>query len=76
VYRTQNPLTGNVTVDVQQTDEVRGWGVIFTYFYIVYFGVLLVHRELRDEAKCARKYGADWERYTAIVKSRIIPGVY
>jgi delta14-sterol reductase len=54
----------------------RGWGMIFTYFYIVYFGVLLIHREMRDEEKCIRKYGEDWKRYREIVRYRIIPGVY
>lgn len=57
-------------------NEARGWGVGVTYFYIVYFGVLLVHRELRDEEKCRRKYGADWDVYTQKVRWRIIPYVY
>jgi Delta14-sterol reductase len=52
------------------------WGMIFTYFYIVYFAVLLVHRERRDDEKCQRKYGADWDKYKSIVKYRIIPGIY
>ncbi|KAL3428424.1 ergosterol biosynthesis ERG4/ERG24 family protein [Phlyctema vagabunda] len=54
----------------------RGYGMVITYFYVVYFGVLLIHRELRDEAKCRRKYGEDWTRYTKIVRSKIIPGIY
>jgi delta14-sterol reductase len=56
--------------------SARGYGMIFTYFYVVYFGILLIHRELRDEEKCLRKYGDDWKRYTKIVKYRIIPGIY
>lgn len=71
----QNPVTGNVTREVVQ-GSARGWGMIFTYFYIVYFGVLLVHREMRDEEKCRRKYGKDWERYCKRVRWRIIPGIY
>lgn len=54
----------------------KGWGMIFTYFYLAYFAVLLIHRERRDEAKCQRKYGDDWKRYCDKVKSRIIPGIY
>jgi delta14-sterol reductase len=54
----------------------KGYGMIFTYFYIIYFAVLLIHRELRDEEKCLRKYGEDWKRYTKTVKYRIIPGIY
>lgn len=54
----------------------RGYGMIFTYFYLIYFAILLIHRERRDEQKCIRKYGDDWKRYTDIVKSRIVPGIY
>lgn len=54
----------------------RGWGMLFTYFYVVYFAILLIHRELRDEEKCIRKYGDDWKRYREIVRYRIVPGIY
>jgi len=56
--------------------EAKGWGMIFTYFFMVYFAVLLVHRERRDEEKCRRKYGKDWDRYVEHVPYRIIPYVY
>jgi Delta14-sterol reductase len=75
INRYKNPVTGNVTKEVVQGDA-RGWGMIFTYFYIIYFAVLLIHRERRDEEKCKRKYGADWDKYTSKVKSRIVPGIY
>ena len=75
VHNYQNPVTGNVTSEVEQ-GPARAWGMIFTYFYIVYFGVLLVHRERRDEEKCRKKYGKDWERYCKLVPWRIIPYVY
>ncbi|KAI1452044.1 ERG4/ERG24 ergosterol biosynthesis protein [Annulohypoxylon moriforme] len=52
------------------------WGMIFTYFYVVYFAVLLIHRDGRDDEKCAKKYGADWEKYKSIVKYKIVPGIY
>ncbi|KAG8166252.1 hypothetical protein KVR01_004804 [Diaporthe batatas] len=54
----------------------RGWGTIFTYFYVIYFAVLLVHRDLRDDEKCHRKYGEDWEKYKRTVRWRIIPYIY
>jgi Delta14-sterol reductase len=47
-----------------------------TYFYIVYFLILLVHRERRDNSFCHAKYGPDWERYCAKVRWRILPGLY
>jgi delta14-sterol reductase len=43
---------------------------------MLYFAVLLIHREMRDEEKCRRKYGKDWEKYCEIVRWRIWPGVY
>lgn len=54
----------------------RGWGMIFTYFYVAYFTVLLVHRAGRDDEKCQRKYGEDWEQYKRTVRYRIVPGIY
>jgi len=68
-------VTGSVTREVEQ-GQARGWGMLFTYFYVVYFGVLLVHRERRDDEKCRKKYGKDWEKYCKRVPSRILPGVY
>jgi len=56
--------------------EAKGWGMLITYFYILYFAILLIHRERRDDEKCHRKYGKDWEEYRKIVRSRIIPGIY
>ncbi len=58
------------------TEGMKGWAIPITYFYLIYFAVLLVHRERRDEEKCRRKYGKDWDEYCRQVPSRIIPGVY
>lgn len=41
-----------------------------TYFYPVYFAVLLIHREMRDEHKCANKYKDDWVEYKKRVPHR------
>lgn len=54
----------------------RGWGMLFTYLYVVYFAVLLIHREGRDDVACSEKYGDDWEEYKKKVKYRILPYVY
>jgi len=56
--------------------EARGWAIPITCFYIIYFAVLLIHREGRDDVKCHRKYGKDWDRYKTIVRAKIIPGMY
>ncbi len=47
-----------------------------TYFYPVYFTILLIHRERRDNYHCRQKYGKDWDRYCEKVPWRIIPGIY
>jgi delta14-sterol reductase len=54
----------------------RGWGMVYTYFYVVYFASLLIHRERRDDAACAEKYGDDWDKYKKAVRWRILPGLY
>lgn len=56
--------------------EAKGWGMIFTYMYVLYFAILLMHRDRRDDEKCAKKYGEDWEKYKKIVRWRIIPYIY
>ncbi len=53
-----------------------GFGHALPYFYALYFATLLVHRERRDDKKCADKYGADWVEYCRKVPYRIIPYVY
>ncbi|KAH7329420.1 ergosterol biosynthesis ERG4/ERG24 [Stachybotrys elegans] len=56
--------------------EAKGWGMLFTYFYLVYFAILLIHREKRDDTKCQRKYGEDWTKYKKTVRWKILPGIY
>ena len=46
------------------------------YFYILYFTILLSHREGRDNLMCHEKYGKDWEAYCRKVPWRILPGIY
>ncbi|HEY2382050.1 MAG TPA: DUF1295 domain-containing protein, partial [Terriglobia bacterium] len=46
------------------------------YFYILYFTILLLNREWRDNLMCSEKYGKDWESYCRKVPWRIVPGVY
>lgn len=73
LIRDDHSLTGGLEVT---PGEARGWGMLVTYFFMLYFAILLIHRERRDEDKCRRKYGKDWEEYCRRVKSRIIPGIY
>jgi protein-S-isoprenylcysteine O-methyltransferase Ste14 len=68
--------TGQTISPVVVPGAARGWGMLVTYFYIVYFAVLLIHRERRDEEKCKAKYGADWDEYCRRVPWRIVPYIY
>jgi protein-S-isoprenylcysteine O-methyltransferase Ste14 len=53
-----------------------GFGRLLPYFYPIYFAILLIHREWREARHGSDKYGSDWDRYTAKVRRRIIPGIY
>ncbi|KZT73860.1 ERG4/ERG24 ergosterol biosynthesis protein [Daedalea quercina L-15889] len=53
-----------------------GFETPITYFYVAYFTVLLIHRQMRDDENCEKKYGKDWHKYCELVPYRIIPYVY
>lgn len=53
-----------------------GFSTPIVYFYPIYFLVLLIHRQLRDEEQCQQKYGEDWDKYCKIVRWRLVPGIY
>ncbi len=53
-----------------------GFDHFLPWFYVVYIALLLVHRALRDDARCAEKYGEAWEEYRRRVPYRIVPGVF
>jgi 7-dehydrocholesterol reductase len=51
------------------------FGGVLPYFYDIFLIALLTDRALRDDNRCAIKYGKDWEAYCAIVRYRILPGI-
>jgi len=51
-------------------------GEIWPWLYPLYYVALLFPRERDDDRRCAEKYGALWDQYTAKVKYRIIPFIY
>lgn len=53
-----------------------GFSHLLPWYYMIYFVILLVHRDARDMSECRRKYGSVWDEYCRTVPYRIIPGVY
>ncbi|XP_056283831.1 delta(14)-sterol reductase LBR isoform X2 [Pseudoliparis swirei] len=53
-----------------------GFSHLLPWYYMIYFIVLLVHRDARDMSECRRKYGSAWDEYCRTVRYRIIPGLY
>ncbi|XP_053193119.1 delta(14)-sterol reductase LBR [Scomber japonicus] len=49
---------------------------LLPWYYMIYFIILLVHRDSRDMSECRRKYGSAWDEYCRTVRYRIIPRVY
>ena len=46
------------------------------WFYFIFLTILLTHRSIRDDDRCARKYGLYWEEYRQRVRWRMIPGLF
>ncbi|XP_032398243.1 delta(14)-sterol reductase LBR isoform X2 [Etheostoma spectabile] len=53
-----------------------GFSHLLPWYYMIYFIILLVHRDSRDMTQCRRKYGSAWDEYCRTVRYRIIPCVY
>uniref|UniRef100_A0A672Y8Y1 Delta(14)-sterol reductase LBR n=1 Tax=Sphaeramia orbicularis TaxID=375764 RepID=A0A672Y8Y1_9TELE len=53
-----------------------GFSHLLPWYYMIYFIILLVHRDSRDMSNCRRKYGSAWDEYCRTVRYRIIPRVY
>ncbi|XP_066999066.2 uncharacterized protein [Anabrus simplex] len=54
-----------------------GFGLgLWPFLYFFFLVTLLVHRTFRDEAKCAQKYGENWQVYCQQVRYRLIPYIF
>jgi delta24(24(1))-sterol reductase len=55
------------------------WGLIcgysspLPYFYLMFFTLMILHRQSRDEVRCKEKYGVYWDEYTKLVPNIFIP---
>eukprot|EP00755_Sulcionema_specki_P013713 Sspe_Gene.54717::Locus_30167_Transcript_1_1_Confidence_1.000_Length_1542::g.54717::m.54717/K00223/ERG4; Delta24(24(1))-sterol reductase len=58
------------------------WGAVthFTaflpFFYTCFFTPFIFHRYLRDDRRCAAKYGEHWEKYKRAVPYVFVPGIF
>jgi 7-dehydrocholesterol reductase len=48
----------------------------FPYFYVSFLTILLMERAFRDDRRCAKKYGKDWDLYCKKVPKKIIPYLF
>ena len=46
------------------------------YFYVTFLTILLAERAFRDDKRCSKKYGNDWDDYCKQVPYKIIPFVF
>jgi len=53
-----------------------GFEHVLPYFYFFFLGTLLIHRCIRDEDRCRKKYGEGWNEYCRQVPYRLIPGIF
>lgn len=49
---------------------------ILPYLYLFFLTTLLVHRAIRDDDKCSKKYGRYWVEYCKLVPYKIVPGLF
>ena len=49
---------------------------IVPYFYFIFLTLLLIHRAVRDDKRCAEKYGKFWKVYCEKVPYKILPLVF
>ncbi|XP_014212423.1 delta(14)-sterol reductase [Copidosoma floridanum] len=65
-------------------DIIMHWSIAFLcfstdalpYILAIQTTLLLIHRAVRDNARCQDRYGYAWEQYCSRVKYRIIKGIF
>jgi Delta24(24(1))-sterol reductase len=50
-----------------------GFNTPLAYFYVTFFTSMILHRQIRDEARCLEKYGEYWKIYTKKVPNVFLP---
>ena len=47
-----------------------------SYFYFTFLFILLMHRAIRDDIRCAEKYGKFWNTYCKKVPYKVVPFIF
>ena len=55
---------------------VCGFDNLMPWYYFLFIAAILFHRVLRDEGRCLKKYGKNWELYCSKVSWRLVPGIF
>jgi protein-S-isoprenylcysteine O-methyltransferase Ste14 len=63
-------MATGLTLALGRPDHLAPW--LYPLFYLA----LLIPRQIDDDRRCARKYGALWNDYVRRVPWRIVPGVF
>lgn len=50
-----------------------GFSSPLPYFYCLFFTCMILHRQIRDEVRCSKKYGEHWKIYTKKVPNVFFP---
>ena len=53
-----------------------GFDKVVPYSYVIFLTILLFDRSVRDDRRCAAKYGTYWKQYCSIVPYKVIPDIF
>ena len=53
-----------------------GFSHFLPWFYWIFLFILLMDRSVRDDKRCAKKYGSSWQEYKQRVRYRVWPGIF
>ncbi|MDR3624319.1 MAG: hypothetical protein P4L16_04170 [Chlamydiales bacterium] len=49
---------------------------ILPYIYVIFLAILLIERAFRDDIRCKKKYGKDWQIHCQKVPYKILPYIF
>jgi delta14-sterol reductase len=67
---------GDIMMSIGWTLPTINTFALMPWANAMFFVPFLMHREYRDEKRCAAKYGDEWKEYKRVVPARIVPLLY